>query len=395
MAAPNLAARNMFFVNYVGTDDAGYNTIGAPQPYRSITAALAALALVANPPSVTNPWTIAVGPGVFVEAGLILPPWVWIVGSADGDTPNATTISLSGDVTLATSWNLNTTARGGFSNLIFRAASGTRILDFTLPVPVAGAPFRSVEIAAITTDLGINCEGTSSIVLRDKFLFNGCNLDGANSLTAAGGTVLVFGTTITSGSLNLANTASLGLTALLFHSYFNALAVTRTAQTVTITIDAVSRPDVLNTAFTGTISLNYANDAYALGYTPSESANWATLPENVQEALDILAGNGGGGGIANIPSAAGVAIDFTLPNQQINPLNNDVTFSSLNLAAGRSVNFRMLCGGAGKNLTFPGGWKFVGAAAPANIAAGKNARFTAESWGTTDANVIVAYAVEP
>jgi hypothetical protein len=53
------------------------------------------------------------------------------------------------------------------------------------------------------------------------------------------------------------------------------------------------------------------------------------------------------------------------------------------------------CDGSTRTLTFPAGWHFVGAAAPANIAANKRAWLQLRSTGTTDAEVIARWLVEP
>jgi hypothetical protein len=48
-----------------------------------------------------------------------------------------------------------------------------------------------------------------------------------------------------------------------------------------------------------------------------------------------------------------------------------------------------------RNFTFPGGWKFIGAAAPASIAANKTALLTLTGFGANDSDVTAEYVVEP
>ena len=76
-------------------------------------------------------------------------------------------------------------------------------------------------------------------------------------------------------------------------------------------------------------------------------------------------------------------------------LTGDVTFTTSNLVAGANIIVRVICDGTPRNFTFPGGWTFVGAAAPASIAAGKTALLTLRSFGTADSAVIAQYAVQP
>jgi hypothetical protein len=56
---------------------------------------------------------------------------------------------------------------------------------------------------------------------------------------------------------------------------------------------------------------------------------------------------------------------------------------------------KILGDGSLRTLTFPVGWKFVGGTAPANIAANKSALLTLHGFGTTDADVVAHYLVEP
>jgi hypothetical protein len=97
-----------------------------------------------------------------------------------------------------------------------------------------------------------------------------------------------------------------------------------------------------------------------------------------------------------VTSAASVTLDF---NQEqwpdINTLAHDVTFASSNLAEGRSIKLRIVCDGTIRNFTFPGGWVFVGSAAPASIAANKTGLLELYSYGTTDANVVARWSVQP
>jgi hypothetical protein len=79
----------------------------------------------------------------------------------------------------------------------------------------------------------------------------------------------------------------------------------------------------------------------------------------------------------------------------VNTLQANLTLSSANLAAGRWIVVRIVSDGSVRNLTFPGGWVFVGAAAPANIAANKTGLLMLRSYGTTDANVVARWLVQP
>jgi hypothetical protein len=75
-------------------------------------------------------------------------------------------------------------------------------------------------------------------------------------------------------------------------------------------------------------------------------------------------------------------------------LTDALTFTASNRAAGRRVVLRLLPGGAERTLTFPADWVFV-SAKPVNVAANKSAVLSLTFFGTTDADCIAAYAVQP
>ena len=93
--------------------------------------------------------------------------------------------------------------------------------------------------------------------------------------------------------------------------------------------------------------------------------------------------------------ASAVNINFqTFAGKRLT-LAGNVTFSASGYLFGAYVNMRIVCDGSVRTLGFPAGWKFVGAAAPASIAANKTALLRLYSFGTTEADVIAHYLVEP
>lgn len=130
------------------------------------------------------------------------------------------------------------------------------------------------------------------------------------------------------------------------------------------------------------------NDAGVLGANPNFTFNDATNILSVDNAtlrvtdLGTISGN--------------VALDFNSAGYQICDLSGDVTFSSLNLAAGRTIAVRITCDGSDRNLSFPATWVFIGAAGvPASIAASKRGLLSLTSFAANDANVMAAWGVEP
>ena len=76
-------------------------------------------------------------------------------------------------------------------------------------------------------------------------------------------------------------------------------------------------------------------------------------------------------------------------------LTGDVSFQSANAASGREIAVRILAGASSRSLAFPGGWRFVGASAPALLAAKKTALLILRSFSSADADVVAKYEVEP
>ena len=182
MAAPDLTQRMTCFVQKQGTDDPSYNAVGSPFSRLTIAAALADLAAnYIEPASATNYHIVAVGPGVYVEAGIALPPWTFINGSCDGEGQPTTQINTTADINLTAAWSANATQRGGFQNVAIRAQSGTPHLDFTMPVPSAGNPARTVELFNVRHSLTQEIfEATSTAdALRETLVTQ----DGANTDT--------------------------------------------------------------------------------------------------------------------------------------------------------------------------------------------------------------------
>lgn len=154
MAAPDLARRTTVFIGKIGTDDAGYNIVGAPQPRLTIATALADLVSGYDAATPTAPKTIALEPGTYVTPAFALPPNVFIEADPDaqGGSNAEVVISLQGNVTLSSGWTANTTAVGGFRGVTIRQTSSQN-LDFTMPTPSAGNPTRRITLEDVRTDV--------------------------------------------------------------------------------------------------------------------------------------------------------------------------------------------------------------------------------------------------
>lgn len=92
--------------------------------------------------------------------------------------------------------------------------------------------------------------------------------------------------------------------------------------------------------------------------------------------------------------AATTDINLDAGERQSVDLTGNVTFTTSNKADGKKVVLKIKCDGTGRNFTFPS-WVFIGAAAPASIAANKTALLILEAFGTNETDIIATYAVEP
>lgn len=342
MAAPVLANRSVCFVNKVGTDDAGYNAVGAPNSKLTIAAALADLAANYPAASAINPHIVAVGPGFFaVAAAILIPPWTYIVGACDGQGRPNTTLSLAdgtADIGLSAGWTADATARGGIGNVILLAASGTPIIDFTMPTPVAGNPARTVEVFNVQhalTQMIFEATSTADVWEVQDLIQNGVNTD---VITQTGGTsrfnnvVAAALTTIQDKALfatlgvwqgvvisdaasgvRVITTVAAGCTLRMTGGNVRALTMDETAPgVIAVQADAVSIPLRAAVTYVGTAvtaDLVRLTDADGVGYIPGAPADWpAPDPTTVQEALDMLAAAGGASpanGYATANNAAG------------------------------------------------------------------------------------------
>ena len=92
---------------------------------------------------------------------------------------------------------------------------------------------------------------------------------------------------------------------------------------------------------------------------------------------------------------ATVQLNFAAFSSYSLDLAGNVSFTTLNLNNGLEMVVRIKCDGTLRTLSFPAGWKFVGAAAPANIAANKVGLLRLRCYGLADADVVARYLVEP
>jgi hypothetical protein len=93
--------------------------------------------------------------------------------------------------------------------------------------------------------------------------------------------------------------------------------------------------------------------------------------------------------------APSLNIDFAAFLVKKLDLTGNVSLTGTNMTTGRQVTLRIRSDGSARTLAFPAGWKFVGGATPANIAANKSAVLQLFCFGSAETDVCAQYLVEP
>ena len=146
-----------------------------------------------------------------------------------------------------------------------------------------------------------------------------------------------------------------------------------------------------------TVTLTFVNPLDSTITFPSATSTLATL--SLAETLDAKTLTG----MVRAQNALGTALgttgtidlDFST-NELVTmaAMTGNVTFTASNYAAGRTKTIRIIGGASAFTFTFPAGWKFLGAAAPASLAIGKYAVLTLTSISTTEAEAVAAYSAQ-
>jgi hypothetical protein len=95
-----------------------------------------------------------------------------------------------------------------------------------------------------------------------------------------------------------------------------------------------------------------------------------------------------------LPYAASVALDFATFGLKLINLTGNLSLTGVNMQNGRQLLVRLKSDASTRTLAFPG-WHFIGAAAPASLAAGKVAMLWLWCFGGADTDVVAKYLAEP
>ena len=93
--------------------------------------------------------------------------------------------------------------------------------------------------------------------------------------------------------------------------------------------------------------------------------------------------------------ASNITLNFATFHGKRLTLTGNVTFSATGHLFGAQMIMRVVCDATLRTLGWPSSWKWVGSTPPANIAANKTALLQLWSFGTTDADIVARWLVEP
>lgn len=93
--------------------------------------------------------------------------------------------------------------------------------------------------------------------------------------------------------------------------------------------------------------------------------------------------------------AASVTFNFGSYGLKRLDLTGNVTVSAINMQNGRNLTVRFASDASSRTLTWPSGWRWIGSAAPASLAASKVAMLRLWCFGTAESDVMAKWEVEP
>lgn len=316
---PPPVATRIIYVNKAGDDATADGS--ECLPFLTVTAAMAsitdAVSPFPDPNNLTKRYAISIGPGQYVEPLIHLKANVQLVGTS----PLLTRLQIPFDLN-DPSWfdvNFSKDPRSGFQDLAL--LSGPLDLSFVQAQSVSGKLFFvSVNITPTPVFTALSTS-VNQVNIRDSQLSNGYTQNGINMTMFASfvtsGTITINSQLITDTQVNLVgggingnvviNVQSghipidpLNLTSFAitenppFNPFPSAGAliingVNNVTTRVRATVDSIPIRQRVTIVGTGS-SLIRVDDAFGLGYTPANPADWSGIPPTtVQEALDRIA----------------------------------------------------------------------------------------------------------
>jgi hypothetical protein len=334
--------------------------------------------------------------------------WVWLDLSCNnlyGDTLVTATTIAGANVTasLAPSLANHVTRKDYVDALVAASAAGLDFKD-----AVRAATTANITLSGAQTIDGVSVIAGDRVLVKDQSsgAENGIYVaasgawarsDDANvsAEVTAGLFVMVNEGTVgadTGWILTTNAPITLGSTALTFTKFKPALAddEVTTAKILNAAVTYAKMQDI--SATQRVLGRNTAGSGDVEEVTIDQLLAWATSSASLTVGTAIITK------LRSVPSTLTYAgttdIDFNDDDVKTITLTGNVTFTTSNRASGKSKKIRVICDSTLRTFTFPS-WVFVGAAAPADIAASKTAMLSLDCFGANDTDIVAGYAVQP
>jgi len=296
------ANAHQIYVTKAGNDTTGDGSI--LNPYLTIGKAFSRI----TTSSYVNIYAVMVGPGNYTETSLAFPVWTWLIGSSIDNvriTDTSHNINVAPNVA---SW-VSTDARGGMSNIFLVGSTGI-VGNFQALTGSTGADTASLFWENVIVGTGGNVvltqRGSDQIDMQNCQFFGtytahsstnsliNCYIDGAALFDTVGTTGYEVGDTIIGTSfadtVTFASTGTNGIYPYLVACVQYSDSISASGANTTIESDSSSLGP--SPTLTGGATIQYVDIALTIGYTPTTSSDWGTVPSVIKSALDLIAARG-------------------------------------------------------------------------------------------------------
>jgi hypothetical protein len=265
----------------------------------------------------------------------------------------------------------------------------------TSPISSTGGATPTISISAATTSAAGSMSSTDKTKLDG--IEAGAQVNVATNLTYTASTRLLESSTGSDVTLPEATTTNAGLLSSTDKTKLDGIAA---GAEVNVNADWNATSGDAQILNKPTIFALSSATPQPLGTAAAGASTDASRADHVH-ALPAISSTSAAGlqaasGYGTITYASQITLDFATRDKQMATvsLTGNLEFLTSNLANGREVRLRLVCDATQRTLTFPTDWKFV-CLKPANIAASKVAILSLAAFGTTNADVIAAYAAQP
>ncbi len=295
LAFTPVGIQQQVWISKNGNDTTGNGSI--IRPYLTLAKALASI----TDASTTKRYGIFVLPGRYDEAvNIVLKPWIWIVGYGSNicyiTSPNnqvTPSAAFGGVNTRLGVLNIYVGGSTGLNWDLSALAGGSCVMDLIGVTFNGGLTFKgragSADFLQMFTTYAIgdwNLQDTQGFAYS-CFSASNINFTTVNADIFGGGGYNLNSVSASNWSLIC---AAAHRHTLFINASSNPGTFTVTGVDATVLIDAISAPKLeSDLILSGSPTINYITNSYAVTYTPGSPGNWSPAPTDVTRALDQLA----------------------------------------------------------------------------------------------------------